>query len=88
MNSPLAVVNLQATVIAGVPTGRPTTCVHHTEREEDMEDHLAIVFYIAIPVVILVSVFVYYFTKREEDIEHSSQHQVPPPEQTDEERGA
>lgn len=38
-----------------------------------MEENVVIMLYIAVPVVLLVSAFVYYITQRDEDIEEVSQ---------------
>ncbi|MFP4597606.1 MAG: hypothetical protein ACLFVJ_05100 [Persicimonas sp.] len=48
-----------------------------------MADNFFIVFYIAVPVVLLTAAFAYYVSQRREDIEDVSQRQVPPAEDRD-----
>lgn len=51
--------------------------------ETMMADNFFIIFYIAVPVVLLTAAFAYYITERKEDIEEVSQRQVPPADDTD-----
>ncbi len=48
-----------------------------------MADNFFIVFYIAVPVVLLTAAFAYYISERREDVEKVSQRQVPPADDTD-----